>query len=261
MQLLLVDDELDYRLDFKNYISKLVPRLGYPLSLYLAEGERQALELIQKLSFDAIIVDLELHLGDGDGISLLKKIKSMNLPNTPYIVVATFIRSPITKETARDYGADYIFWKKKRDFSPTLVMEHICAYFQYAISTQPSNPDVVKIPGVELDLIEQINKNGFTDDMIGKRYVIEAIKIAAELNNPNISLHGDVYPIIARKYNKSVFSINRAIESAINKAWHITDSDILAECYPLAVSGSKGAPTNKEFIFYYARQINSEGKA
>jgi len=261
MQLLLVDDELEYRLDFKEYISDLVPRLGYPLSLYLAEGELQALDLIQKITFDAIVLDLELHQGDGDGINLLKKINSLNLSNKPYIVVATFISSPLTKETARTHGADYIFWKRKTDFSPALVMEHICVYFQSIYNIQPRKAYVDKNPSLKQVIEQRLNKNGFTDDLLGKKYIIDAITIVIKSNDPDINLHSDVFPIISRRYKKSIASINRAIESAINKAWSITDAETLTECYPLVVSGTKGTPTNKELIFHYAHYIKGEGKA
>ena len=208
-----------------------------------------------RIEFDIIILDLELHYSDGDGLTFLKKLNQLNLPVKPYIVVITFNRSPLAREAARENGADYVFWKKKQDYSPKLVMEHICAYYQYKINDCLKEPVKVKKLSLEDDIKMRIIKNGFTEDMFGKKYVIDAILIVAKSNDPDINLHRDVFPIIARKYNKSVGSVNRAIETAINKAWCITDANTLAECYPAVVSGSKGAPTNKEFIFYYANQI------
>jgi len=261
MQLLMVEDEIQHRLDFKEYISTLSPTLGYPISFYMAEGESEGLSLVQKFAFDVIILDLELHHSDGDGLTFLKKLNQLNLPDRPYIVVATNNRSPMTKEAARDGGADYVFWKKKRDYSPKLVMEHICAFYQYKINARPDEPVIVKKLSLEDEVKMRISKIGINEDMLGKKYVIDAILIVAKSNDPDVNLHRDVFPIIAKKHKKTVGSVNRAIETAINKAWCITDADTLAECYPAVVSGSKGAPTNKEFIFYYAQQIKDVCKA
>ncbi|MCL2343174.1 MAG: response regulator [Firmicutes bacterium] len=261
MMLLMIEDEAAYRQDFKEYISALSPTLGYPISFYVAEGESEGLELVQKLPFDVIILDLELHYSDGDGLTFLKKLIRLNLPDKPYIVVTTFNRSPLAREGARENGADYVFWKKKQDYSPRLVMEHVCAFYEYKISARPSEPAKIKMVSLEDDLKMRIDKIGFTDEMLGKRYVIDAITIVAKSSDPDINLHRDVFPIIARNYKKSVGSVNRAIETAINKAWSITDADTLAESYPLVVSGSKGAPTNKEFIFHFAQQMKDAGRA
>jgi len=261
MMLLLVEDENQHRLDYKDYIQTLSPTLGYPISFYMAEGESKALSLVQKFNFDAIILDLELQESDGDGISFLKKLNRLNLPDKPYIVVATNNRSPLVKEAARDSGADYVFWKRKQDYSPKLVMEHICTVYQCKIKARPNEPEVVEKLSQEDEIKGKISKIGFNDDMLGKKYVIDSISIVAKSNDPDINLHRDVFPIIAKNYKKSVGSINRAIETAINKAWSITDDETLAECYPPVVGGSKGAPTNKEFIFHFAHEIKDSHKA
>ena len=255
MQLLLIEDEEQSRLDFKEYISALRPSLSYPVSLYMAKGESDGLSLVQKFAIDVIILDLEFHESDGDGLTFLKKLKRVDLYEKPYIVVTTNNRSPITREAARDAGADYVFWKKKPDYSPKLVMEHICAFLQYKFHSRKDEPVKPKKLSLEDDIKLRINKIGFTDEMLGKKYVIDAISIVARSKDPDINLHRDVFPVIARKYKKTVGSVNRAIETAINKAWSITDAEILSECYTVAVSGSKGAPTNKEFIFYNANEI------
>ena len=261
MMLLLVEDEAQHRLDYKDYIQTLSPALGYPISFYMAEGESKALSLVQTYNFDAIILDLELQESDGDGISFLKKITGLKTPDKPYIVVATNNRSPLAKEAARDSGADYVFWKKKQDYSPQLVMEHICTVYQCKMKTRPNEPEAVEKLSLEDAVKGRISKIGINEDMLGKKYVIDAISIVAKSNDPDINLHRDVFPIIAKTYKKSVGSVNRAIETAINKAWSITDEEILSEYYPPVVGGSKGAPTNKEFIFHFAHEIRDSHKA
>ena len=74
MLLLMIEDEVQYHQEFKEYISTLSFKLGYPINFYIAEGESKGLALVQKFNFDAIILDLELHNSDGDGLSFLDKL-------------------------------------------------------------------------------------------------------------------------------------------------------------------------------------------
>jgi hypothetical protein len=112
------------------------------------------------------------------------------------------------------------------------------------------------------DEIENIiNQLRINEDMLGRQFIIEAIEIVATSSKSQIKPYRDVYPIIGRNHSKSVDSVNRAIENALNKAWVTTDPDILNEVYPRLVDSTKGSPTNKEFIFYYANLVKKAHKA
>ena len=261
MFLLLIEDEIDYRLEFKEYIQTLSPTLGYPVSFYTADGESEALSLVQKFSFDAIILDLEFHESDGDGFAFLKKFNQLKLPNKPYIVVATNNRSPEVRESVRVGGADYVFCKKKSDYSPKLVMENIRTIYEYKTKKQSKVSVKTEKLSLEDEIKLRVKQIGFTDDLLGKQYAIEAVMIVVKSKNSEINLKTVVYPIIARKHNKTVNSINRAIETSINKAWSIEGDDTWKEFYSASYCGIKGAPTPKEFIFTLAREIKEVCKA
>ncbi|MCL2253147.1 MAG: hypothetical protein FWC09_01760 [Lachnospiraceae bacterium] len=252
MQFLLIEDDKQCRCEFNDYISsQKIMASDYPLDLIIADGEAEGLLLVQQIPFEAIILELELSESDGDGLIFLEKLKQLNLPNKPYIVVSSNNRSPIIKEATRNLGAD--FYKKKPDYSPEMVLNHILTIYQSGID------NVISIKMEKTALADEIkvlvSNIGLTDNLIGKKYVIEAILIVIENNGSDIVLHKDVFPLIARRHNKSVSSINRAIESVINKAWSIGLGEIRQQFYKAAVSDSKGKPTNKEFIFTLAQQI------
>jgi len=256
MQVLLIEDEKEHRLEFKEYVSAL----KYPISFYVASGESDGLEFVQKFNFDFIILDLELHESDGDGMEFLKKLKQLHLAETPYIIIVSNNSSPNTRQAVRSRGADYIFWKGKRDYSPKLVMDFARDYYQCKIDVLPNEPQQTQTLSLEDDIKARIGKVGINDDMIGRQYIICAISTVVKSAKNDINLNRDVYPIIAKKYAKSVSSIIKAIEAAINKAWCITNESTLSENYPAVISGAKGAPTNKEFIFYYAHLIKDACK-
>lgn len=260
MSVLLIEDEVCYRDDFRTYVKTL----QYPLSFRIATGESEAVELVQRFSFDVIILDLELHESDGDGISFLRKLKHIPLPSKtrPYVIVASNIQSPHTRQTARDNGADYIFWKRKSDYSPELVMDFAYNFYLCKIKSE-KRFEVKSIPPAPLEdeIRTRIGKISINDDMIGKKYIIDCIEIVAKSNNPNISLHGEVINIIAKKYNRSPDSITSGIQRAIEKAWSVTDQETIREFYCANYSGVKGIPTNKEFIFHYAQILKDLCKA
>ena len=239
IQVLLVEDDEKHRIKYQEYISSLKSSVEF----FVADGEAKGLELAQKFNFDAIILDLELNKSDGDGMSFLEKLNRIDLPKKPLIVVITNNESDIIQQHARDRGADYIFEKRKRDYSPALVMGLVSSIFK---SQSKANHRIKPIKPVSLtDHIESIvNRFRINEDMLGRQFIIEAIEIAATSKKKEIKPYRDVYPIIAQTHSKTVDSVNRAIENAINKAWTTTDKEILDELFPRVVDSVKGSPTN-----------------
>lgn len=250
IQVLLIEDDEKHRIKYQEYISSLKSTV----ELYIADGETKGLELVQKFNFDAIILDLELNKSDGDGIMFLDKIKQIDLPKKPLIVVITHNSSDIIHQCARDKGADYIFEKMKRDYSPAFIMSFIRSVCkgQAIIDNRKKRLKPVSLTD---DIESIINRIRINEDMLGRPFIIRAIEIVATSKKKELKPYRDVYPIIAKESSKTVDSVNRAIENAINKAWNTTDKELLDDVYPRVVDSVKGAPTNKEFIFYVAEQI------
>lgn len=257
MQMLLVEDEQKHCDEYKKYVSTL----KYPHSLYIVNGELEALKLIQMFPFDFLFLDLELHESDGDGISFLKKLKFLDIPKIPYIYVVTINPSLNARNYVRSIGADEVVWKGKSDYSAQFVVDKARDYFLEMVKSKSNEPGQITIYSIKNEIRSRIEKVGITDDIEGRNYLIEAIAIIIKSNDRDVNLKRDVYPKIAKMYSKSVWSIEKAIETAINKAWCITDEKTLAENYTAVVSRAKGSPTNKEFICYYANQIREERKA
>ena len=67
-----------------------------------------AIEMVKNYLPDAVILDLELHLGGGNGLLFLNELKKLTLTRRPYILVTTNNSSNITLEQARSLGANFI---------------------------------------------------------------------------------------------------------------------------------------------------------
>lgn len=67
-----------------------------------------------------------------------------------------------------------------------------------------------------------------------------------------------LYPTIAKKYNKTPSSVERAIRHAIEVAWSRGEINILQEIFGNSISQNKIKPTNSEFIAVLSDKMRLE---
>ena len=84
-----------------------------------------ALDLIQEYLPDALILDLELNYGKGNGLLFLQKLNNLSLPFMPYILITTNNSSSITLDYARQLGADFIMSKHQEDYSEKYAIDFL----------------------------------------------------------------------------------------------------------------------------------------
>lgn len=257
MKILLIEDDQAHCVKYK----ECTDYLPYTAELSIANGCVQGLEITKRILPDIILLDLELHRADGDGILFLVELKKLGIKAVPYIIVITVNSSRRSHRMARQCGADYIFTKTKPDYSPRLVLDFAYNYFSYQ-DDAPSNSGGITL---EEEIAVEIEMVGITNGMAGRNYIIEAVLIILNLYSNNlksgdIGLNIHVYPVIARKYRKSDKSVEQGIRNAIKKAWLITEMEALAEHYTAKISYKTGFPENRNFLFYYADKFK-QGKA
>ena len=107
LNLLLVEDDQDLNNKFKQYIDEIndVSLLG------ITNSSMKALDYVKQYLPDAVILDLELHHGSGNGLIFLKDLQTLDIPFIPFVLVSTNNTSNVTYEYARQLGADFIFSK------------------------------------------------------------------------------------------------------------------------------------------------------
>ncbi|MDE5756061.1 MAG: response regulator, partial [Clostridia bacterium] len=84
-----------------------------------------ALDFIRTHNPHAVILDLELQDGMGDGLDLLDKLRNTVLCPKPYIIVNTNSTSKVAGKSAKKMGADYAFAKWQKGYSPKMVVNHL----------------------------------------------------------------------------------------------------------------------------------------
>ena len=209
---------------------------------------------------DTIILDLELHKGGGNGLALLQALNTEHLSGHAYILVTTNNISSITHEQVRKLGADFVMVKSQGDYSAESVVELLRllkgsiqdSYAKKSIAAQPVDmaPNEKK-KRLRTRVSTEIDMIGISPKAVGRDYLIDYI-----LFRIGDLPHGITE--IALKYGKSVASVERAMQNAINRAWATMATEVLLLYYTAHINPVRGVPTLTEFVYYYADKIKSD---
>ncbi len=219
----------------------------------------RALELIKECVPDAIILDLELNQGKGNGLLFLQELRNLSIPFKPFILITTNNSSSITYDYARQLGADFIMSKHQEDYSEQNAIDFLKmmkdiiqnniknSHPEYAKSESASQREkrLSRLINIELDLV------GISPKAIGYKYLSTAILLVIDEHPSNLCT------TIGKKYGKTDASVERAMQNAINGAWRSNDIDELLKYYTARINPDKGVPTLTEFVYYYANKIKS----
>ena len=121
LRVLLVEDDATSCMEINDYIS----RLDDVTLVASTNNASTAIEYMREFLPDAVILDLELHQGGGDGLFFLAQLQQLELSKHPYILVTTNNSSNITYESARQLGADFILAKYQENYSAQYVVEFL----------------------------------------------------------------------------------------------------------------------------------------
>lgn len=261
IKIVLADDNKDFCQVLKEYLSNEsdIEILG------IAKDGIEALDLVKKTQPDLLVLDVIMpHL---DGLGVIEKLNSMNLPKMPKIIVLSAVGQDKITQSAINLGADYyivkpfdfvIFINRIRE----LVTNRVVGAEPKSRSSQEvqmTRNDFVKNSGnIETEITNIIHEIGVPAHIKGYLYLREAIKMVIE----NVELLGavtkELYPSIAKKFNTTPSRVERAIRHAIEVAWSRGKVDTINQLFGYTVHNTKGKPTNSEFIAMIADKLRLE---
>lgn len=209
---------------------------------------------------DVIILDLEFHEGNGNGLMFLNSLNSLCLDYVPFILVTTNNNSKIIYKQARQLGVDFFISKYQEDYSAQSVVDLLKLLKQTILdniknsssNNSIQNPPEFLIKRVEKRISVELDFIGISPKVIGRKYLSDAILLL--LKDSSLK----VCPIIAIKYKKTDASVERAMQNAINQAWRTSNIDDLYNHYTARIHSDKGVPTYTEFIYYFSDKIKKE---
>lgn len=121
LNILIVEDDYE---TCENFV-KLMDKFPDINIIHITNDSSNALEQLNILLPDVVILDLELHIGSGSGLDFLSGINTMIVSRIPYILVTTNNSSQVTYEHARQLGADFIISKHQNNYSEEYVLNFI----------------------------------------------------------------------------------------------------------------------------------------
>lgn len=225
----------------------------------ITNNSYRALELVKDLHPDAVILDLELNQGEGNGLFFLQELKNLDIPFKPYILITTNNSSTTTYEYARQSGGDFIMSKHQADYSEQNALDFLTMMkdiIQSSISKQCSTYSTTESPvqqekRLKRKITMHLDNIGISPKAVGYQYLTDAILLVLNGQNNNLCV------TIGQKYAKTDSSVERAMQNAINRAWRSSDIDDLLKYYTAKINSEKGVPTLTEFIYYYANKIKN----
>lgn len=254
MKILLVEDDIDECNKYKDISDK---RDDINL-VAVTNSSTKAMEYLKYYKPDAVILDLELHKGEGSGFDFIKNMAKQSIAKRPNIVVTTNVCSDSVYDFCHKNKIDFIFYKKQVNYSQEKVLDTLLLLSDY------ENEEAVEYEvdeKVEEDkIIEKINKEleliGISSHLQGKKYLCDAIYFVIQNNKSDSKI--SIIQYLVGKYKKSNSTISRAMQNAILHAWRISSLEDLTTYYTARINYETGVPTPTELIYYYADKIKKE---
>ena len=222
----------------------------------IAYDGKEAYEMILEKRPDILLTDIIMPYMDG--LALLGKIQAnAMLSKKPKSIVFSSMGYENIINKAMSLGASYFLAKPFESASLIERIRDIC--FE---AEQPQLKTVVKSKNdLETNITMYIQQLGVPAHIKGYQYIRDAIAMVIDDMDTINSITKLLYPTVAKHYNTTASRVERAIRHAIEVAWDRGNPEILNEFFGYTILGSKGKPTNSEFIALIADKIRLDMKA
>lgn len=204
---------------------------------------------------DVLIEDVIL--SGVDGISVLRELSEGE--QMPMVIIVSAFASPETMAACSDLGVSF-YLRKPVDLQS--IAERVRRYggqkrgFGRTAAVRAPDPDLE----IEMRVTNIIHQIGVPAHIKGYQYLREAIIMTINDMEAINAITKILYPSVAKKFKTTPSRVERAIRHAIEVAWDRGDVDTLQEYFGFTVSGTKGKPTNSEFISMVADRLRLELK-
>jgi two-component system response regulator (stage 0 sporulation protein A) len=220
----------------------------------------EAVEMAKTLRPDVILLDVMLP--NLDGIGVLERLRELTKIAARTIVLTSISQENVAR-TCMNLGARYIMLKP---VNFACLCERIrdlenansgFGKFFFAHEKNMLKPP----PDMEILVTDTIHKMGIPAHIKGYQYVRSSIIMCIKNNDAINSITKSLYPSIAQKFTTTPSRVERAIRHAIEVAWDRGDPKILNSFFGFTISGTKGKPTNSEFIAMVADKLRLHHKS
>lgn len=256
LHIMLVEDDPQICSDFEVEIAK---RKTMVLK-YQTDCEQNAYNYLEVHDIDVLILDIELT--EGDGLSLLERMKESE-QTKPFVIVVTNTVSNATLNCMRSYGADYIYQKRNQSYSASRVLgivEKVYRYHNSDLQRQiEKRLDVYNREKADhilkMNISAELMRMGFKRRLVGFTYIVDAIYFIVKSKRPDMHVTSEVYPILSEMHEVTLDAVECGIRNSIESAFVGARVDVLIRHYPFYYDESKGKPSNTDFIVNMASRF------
>ncbi|MBQ9414418.1 MAG: sporulation transcription factor Spo0A [Clostridia bacterium] len=212
----------------------------------VAKDGRQVLEAITQKHPDVVIMDF--FLPRLDAIGVMKGVLGKPDGDKPHFMIMSGFDNASLEQEAMQAGADYYFLKP---FDANQMSDRIISLCSRKKLEALPRIDRAATSGqhsLEIRVTEIIHQIGVPAHIKGYQYLRDAILMAIEDEEIINAVTKRLYPAVAKKHGTTSSRVERAIRHAIEVAWDRGDVDVLNSYFGYTIHGSRGKPTNSEFI-------------
>ena len=264
IKILILDSQTDSRLQCQSVLKNF----GFRIVGSVGDAEA-ALEILALQAPHVVLFDVMLE--QSDGLSFLRRAARLDLPHrVRYISLSALSTVTVIRNLVAN-GTDYCMVKPV-DYE--ILRERILQlYAEENAPVSSGEPGkIFTLPVSAADLEKQVTsiilEVGIPAHVKGYQYVRRAILMA--ISDPDVinGVTKIIYPTIAKEFKTTPSRVERAIRHAIEVAWDRGDVEQLhsffgytvSSLFGYSVSGSRGKPTNSEFIAMIADRLRLENR-
>ena len=226
----------------------------------VAHDGEAALELIQELSPDVVLLDLTMPKLDGIGV--MERMHTLDLEKYPVVIVLTAFARDEMVERMTELGAKYHREADQPQHPAERIRQFGAATTCAPARRQCDQSSVVGkrfLPGgprdAEAMLMDLLHQIGLPSHFKGHVYLKEAVLMVME--NPTLlgGLMKQVYPVIAERHHSTPSGVESAIRNALVTTWHRGNREFLITLLGSHLNGETPMPTNSVLIAKLADRL------
>ena len=203
---------------------------------------REGFELMQIIKPDVVIIDFLTPVLDAMGF--LRLVKKSNIEKKPFIVINSYTIPQTMLKAATESGADYFMVKPQ---APEEVLSTVIDLLGASIADTYATPD--DIDELDITITRFLHCMGVPAHLNGYRYIRSSLKLAIENIGALMPITRNLYPSLAKEYNKTPYCIERAIRHAIKVSWERGNKKVISDVFGYSPDSPYSVcPTNSEYI-------------
>jgi len=222
-----------------------------------AQNGSEALEMIQDLQPDIVLLDLIMPIVDGMGV--LEQLAAMNIAR-PEVVVLSAVGNEDLIQQAMKLGVRYYLVKP---FDMDLFARRIGDVIKKRQNQSVPGATIIRTASMHVSSTRSLDEEitsifltiGIPAHIKGYHFLRQAVKTVMENQDKINSITKDLYPSIGDHFKTSASKVERAIRHAIEVAWTRGRIENINQIFGYTVYTKNDKPTNSEFIALVADKL------